>query len=209
MAISYISSASAQASTATLGTNIAGDIIVVFAHRDGSTTAPSLATGYTNIANPAGANTNSHRIGYKISTGSEANCGTWTNATSVSAVVLRGQHSSPIGANASGSASSSTIAYNTITLQVTDGTSWVVGGAGHRTATNLNQAPSGMTLRSSTNDVNICDTNGGVSSWSTNSITVNASSGWRSHTVEIKAAPTSTSVSLERSTRGWMRGGRG
>jgi hypothetical protein len=27
--------------------------------------------------------------------------------------------------------------------------------------------------------------------------------------VEIKAAPTSTSVSLERSTRGWMRGGRG
>ncbi|TLY39614.1 MAG: DUF2341 domain-containing protein, partial [Nitrospirae bacterium] len=188
-ALSRVSKASAQANSVAITTPSVGDLILVFAHRDGSTTAPTLATNYTNI-NSSGANTNSSRIGYKISDGTETTSGTWTNATSVAVVVYRGQHATtPIGATGSGGASSNAIAYNTFTLQVTDGTSWVVGVGGHRTATNVGQAPTGMQLQTSATDVAASDTNGGVSSWSTQSVTVNASSGWSSWAIEIRATP--------------------
>jgi hypothetical protein len=186
--LSYIDSNSAQAASVAIGTHISGDIIVLFCHRDGSTTAPTLPGGYTSIAN-SGANTTSARIGYKIADGTETTTGTCANATSVAYEILRGQDTSPIGGNAAGGASSSSIAYNTVTMTRSDGTSWVLGFAGHRTATNVGQNPAGMSLRTSASDIAASDTNGGVSSWSTQSVTVNQTSGWRSYTVEILALP--------------------
>jgi hypothetical protein len=183
----------AQAATATITAPNFGDLILVFAHRDGSTVAPTLVSGYNNIAT-SGANTNSVRIAYKISDGTETSIGTWTNATSVAVAVYRDfDPQVPIGAFLVGTGASATMSYNGLTMQVTDGTSWVVGFGAHRTATDVGtNAPSGMTVRSSTTDIAIFDTGAGVSSWSTATAGVNASSGWTTYTIELVAKATTT-----------------
>lgn len=193
MAISYIGSASAQTTSCTPPTHQAGDLFICFAYRDGNTTAPSLPSGWTNI-NSGGANTNSHRIGWKIASSSSDTCTGWTNAGGVMLHVYRGANSTtPIGGGASGGASSSSVAYNTFTLTDTGGTSWVAGFAGHRSVdtTAMGTAPTGMTNRTNTagtsSDFASHDTNGTVSSWSTKSVSVGGTaSGWRSYTVEIR-----------------------
>lgn len=87
MAWSIVSSATGT-NTATLGTHAAGDLIIVFSFRDGSTTAPSLVATWTNIIN-GGANTCSARAAFKIAASSSETIGTWTNATSLIAIVIR------------------------------------------------------------------------------------------------------------------------
>lgn len=188
MAISRIQAASAQATNVAISAPAVGDLILSFAHRDGSTTAPSLAAGYTNIAN-SGANTNSARLAYKFSDGTETTGGTWTNATSVAVGVYRGCHPQmPAGDAQPGGAASGTLSFTALTMQNADSTSWVVGFAGSRTATDVGtNAPSGMATRSSATDVAIFDTGGGASSWSTQTASINASLGWRTYTVELCA----------------------
>jgi hypothetical protein len=202
MAISRISAHSAQANSVAITTPTIGDVIVVFAHRDGSTTAPTLATGYTS-AESSGANTNSAIVAWKISDGTETTSGTWTNATSVAVGIYRGVDPNiPIAWNisalAAGGAASTSMAYNTFTLFRTDGTSWVVGFGAHRTATDVGtNAPTGMASRSSATDIAIFDTGTAVSSWSTNSATVNANSGWRTYTLELIAIQTPSWLSSD------------
>jgi hypothetical protein len=168
-AIAEVQAKSAAAGSVTFNsTATSGHLLVACGHRDGSTTAPSLPTGYTTIAS-AGANSNSMRIAYKISDGTETSV-SMTNATSIGVIELSGQHAtSPIGANAAGGAASTSMAYNAVTFNVADGSSWALACGGHRTATNVNTAPTGMTLRtgSGTTDFMMADSNGGVSGWST------------------------------------------
>jgi hypothetical protein len=191
MAISFVGAAAAAAASVALPSGWqVGDLAVVFAHRDGSTTSPSLASGWTNIQ-AAGANTNSARSGYRVLQSGDTTTGTWTNATSIIVVVLRGHDpSSPIGAFTQTGAQSSSMAFNALTLQVGDGTSWVLLMGGHRTATDVHTtALSGTTNRSgSTNDI-CAHTAEDVASWATTSKTVNASSGWRTHSIEVRAEP--------------------
>jgi hypothetical protein len=184
-AISQITAGSAQASSVAIGAHNSGDLILLFCHRDGSTTAPTLPTGYTSIAS-GGANTNSNNLGFRVADGTETTTGTCTNATSVAFSIYRGW--TAIGTNVQNTAASATITYSALTFQVANGTSWAVGFAGHRTATNVGQAPAGMTLRSSATDIAVSDTAAGVTGWSAASVTVNASSGWRSVVVEVIAA---------------------
>ena len=190
MAISRISAASARANSVAITTPQAGDLILVFAHRDGSTTAPTLPAGYTSI-DSVGANTNSARIGYKYSDGTETTSGTWTNATSVAVGVYRGVDPYyPVGSFAGAGAASATLSFTGITLWAQNSSSWVVGFAGHRTATNVGtNAPTGMATRSSATDVAIFDTGGTTNSWSTQTASVSASSGWRTYTVELRTPP--------------------
>jgi len=192
-AISYLGSATGTTS-ATIPTHQAGDLIIAFAYRDGSNTIPTIPTGqnWTTLFNTTGANTNSHVVVYKKAASSGEATGTFTSATSVVVHVYRGvQQSAQIGGNASGSAASTTVAYNTLTMTDTTGRSWIVGFSGHRSVnTTLETAPQGMTNRATTVDATDeaagHDTNGGVSSWATTNVSVGGtSSGWRSHTVEI------------------------
>jgi hypothetical protein len=185
MALSFIVAGSAQASSVAIGAHNAGDLILLFGHQDGSTTPPTLPAGYTSIIS-GGANTNSEVLGFRIADGTETTTGTVTNATSVAYAIYRGW--TAIGASNQNGAASSTITYAALTFQVANGTSWAVGFAGHRTATNVGQAPAGMTLRSSATDIAVSDTAAGVTGWSAASVTVNASSGWRSVVVEVIAA---------------------
>ena len=201
MAISYIGSASGT-NTATMPTHAVGDLLVVFAYRDGSNTTPTLASGWTNIQG-SGSNTNSARMGWKIAASTGETTGTWTNATSTIVAVYRGADG--IGGSAITGGSSITLTFPAVTMQVTDGTSWVVGGVGHRsTNVAIETAPTGMTNRISVSDATdeaaLHDTNGGVSSRSsTNASVGGTASGYRSITVELlnATAPTLTGQTVD------------
>lgn len=188
----------------TSGTNTAslpsgwqpGDIAIVFSYRDGSNTAPSLPGTFNNIVT-GGANTNSSRSGFRILQTGDTSVGTWTNATSVICLVYRANNGGipSIGASARGSGAATTITYPTLTLQVSDGSSWVIRFAGHRsTNVAIETVPSGgYTYRGATSDATdeaaAFDSNGGKTSVSSGTAAVGGtSSGFEAHTIELKFA---------------------
>lgn len=89
MAISRISSASNNSTSVTIGTHDANDLILIMAFNDGSSTAPTLASGWINVRNTGGNNTG-YVLAYKIATSNAETSGTWTNADVVVAIVYRG-----------------------------------------------------------------------------------------------------------------------
>lgn len=105
-----------------------GDYILVFAHRT-ATTAPSLPGTFTNIANGSG-NSNSYRIGYRVSDGTETGSGTWTNATTVIMVVYRGVAGIG-GSTFATKAASTTATIGAVTMVGTNSKSWGVAWAAH------------------------------------------------------------------------------
>lgn len=192
MAISYISQASVEATSITIPSHQAGDLLLIFAFVDASVTEPTLPAGWTSIAtttlaSPACAS----RIGYKIATSGSETSGTWTGATGLVCQVYRGALG--IGRSVTNTASSATVAYPALTLANTQATtpSWVAGFAGHRSVNgSLGTPPTGMTNRANlegvTNDMAGHDTNGGVSSWSLQSVASGeTASGYATALVEI------------------------
>jgi hypothetical protein len=179
-----------------LPTHQAGDLIIIFAYRDGDANAPTLPSGWNIIGSASGAggsNKNSSVMAYRVATASGTASGTWTNATELVVQVYRGaSSSSPIGAQADGGSTGTTVTYPALSLNVTNGSSRVAGFAGHQTAAiNLQLAPTGMTNRTSasgTGKVAGHGTSVGVVSWSATNVTLTGTSaGWRARTVEIKS----------------------
>ena len=203
-AISFICASSAAAtSTAACSGQASGDLLLVFAFRSGSTTAPSLPAGWNGIgtgANGGGGTNSSVRTGWKVASSSSEGSGTWTNATHVVMHVYRGQNSSPIGnfAENSPNAASSVITYPAVTLSATDGSSWFAGFGGRAVAhADVATAPTNMTNRTSagaTPNVAGHDTNGPrTTNWPSTDVTIGGSTskpnGW---VIEILAAPVIT-----------------
>lgn len=189
MTVSYVGANAAAATSVTIPAHQVGDLILIFAYRDGSNTSPTTPTAggtvptWINISS-VGSNTNSTNFRYAVATSTTTTSGTWTNATEILCMVYRG---ASIGANGGTGGASTTISYPAITLQRQDNSSWVVGIAGHRTATNVEVAPSGMTNRISTGtELAGHDSDGTRTNWTAQSVTVNASSGWRSSVVELR-----------------------
>jgi hypothetical protein len=90
MAISRVSSTSAQATTITIPTHQSGDLILIGAARNNST-PPTLPAGWVQIAaSGAGLTNNSITLGWKIAKSSIETSGTWTNAISLHCAVYRG-----------------------------------------------------------------------------------------------------------------------
>lgn len=203
MAISFIGQATGT-NTATMPAHQAGDLILVFAYNGAAATAPTLASGFTSISNSA-ANTNGHRLAYKVAASNAETVGTWTNASDVLVLVYRGcLTSGPIGGNATATNASATVAYPSVTMQVTNGSSWVAAFAGYRSQTSsLETPPTGFTNRSDhVNSSSDCeaaghDTNGGVSSYAGSSASVGGSGfRYRTVSVELKAAATLNAYTL-------------
>ncbi len=194
MAISYIGSATGTTS-ATIPTHQVGDLIVIAAYRDGNTTAPTLpgSVGWRSPSTATGSgSTNSMRVAFKLAATTSETTGTFTNATSVAVAVYRG--AAKVGGIAFASGSSTTVSYPAISSMIrTDNTSWIVGASGHRSVnTSLENAPTGMTFRNgavdATDEIALHDTNGTVSSWSNQNVSVSGtSSGWMGLTVELVA----------------------
>lgn len=192
MTVAFVGAQANAGTTVTIPAHQSGDLILILAFRDGSVQLPSTPAASGTVPswvliNNSGASTCSGNFRYFVATGSTTTSGTWTNATEMVCLVYRGVK--VIGANAVLGGNSNIIAYPALTLQRTDNSSWVVGVAGHRSATNVEVAPTGMTNRASTGtEAAGHDTNGTVSSWSQQTVTVSASSGWRSWTVELRDA---------------------
>jgi hypothetical protein len=191
MAISFVGAADATGETVALPTHQAGDLIFIYAPRDGNNTPPSLPAGYTTILS-GGSSQVVSRTGYKIAASGSETSGTWTNATHVHALVLRGvNQSDPIGASAATVRTSDAfVRYLALTMEVTDGTSWVVACGLHRTATNVETPPGSMTNRTSEGagpESALHDSNGGISSWSQVDVAVNQTAASRGTVVEILA----------------------
>jgi hypothetical protein len=175
----------------TLPTNT---FMVAIAYNGASVTAPTTPTGWTVIQSTTG-NTNALKVAWKFSAGGETNCGTWTNATIsdcevyqdssgheagwITASTLGGIISTATPSGSTGTTASTTLSYGTFTLQNPLSTSWVAcAGAASGATAGADVAPTGMTLRSGTTLVNYAysDTNGNVSTWSTQTVTYTTAS---------------------------------
>lgn len=173
-------------------THLTGDLLIMRAYRDGFTTPPSLPAGWTDIIS-GGADSNGMRVAYKVAASSSEVSGSWSNCTNLVCAVYR--HVVSIGASAQNGSTTDPVTIPALTLQVTDGTSWVACGAGHRSGANsLATAPSGLTFRagyegsSAEQDLAAYDTNGGVSSFTSKTIAYATTSGWRTTAIELRAS---------------------
>lgn len=197
MALSYINAGAAQGETITIpSSHASGDLLLMFAWRDGSTTACDLPAGWTNV----GINTGTlcaTRVAFKVAASGSETSGTWTNATSLACHVYRGQKSSSPVVNSGGqTGTSTTINYSGIVTMTDPGNSWVARFAGISTNdTSLQTAPSGHTNRSNSagavlDEVAGHDTNGAVSSSSFGSVSAGGTSGnYITKTLEILYEP--------------------
>lgn len=196
MAISYIASGGAQTNTITIPTGyVAGDLLVMFAFRDGNTTAPTIPAGWTQVGLNTGTLTSS-ATAYKVATSSSETSGTWTNADALICHVYRGQLATgtPIVNSGAQAGTGTSINYSGIVTMTAPGTSWVTLFAGHSSIdTSLETAKSG-TVNRSDNVGAVCevaghDTNGAVSSFSFGTVPVGGTSGnWITKTIEILAS---------------------
>lgn len=193
MTISFVGANSASATTVTVPTHQAGDLLLIYALRDQSGTAPSLPAGWTSLATNNSANDLAVRVGYKIAASSSETSGIWTNANKVAISVYRNTGSSPFGAIASNiSTSSNTIPYPGITLNRTDNTSWVIT-LGATAQPILLPNPTGTTLRTRLNTgspncgILISDTAAPVSSWATVNTTVSGNDDAITYSIELIA----------------------
>ena len=91
MTVSFVGAASAEATSLSLPAHQAGDLIVILAGRTGSTTLPTVPSGWfylfglTRSGTPAVC----QFVAWKIAASSAETSGTWTDATMLSAVVVR------------------------------------------------------------------------------------------------------------------------
>lgn len=178
-----------------------GDFFVGFSFRDGNNTAPTIPSGigWVNISNSAGTNSNGSSFAYKVATTTSETTGTWTSATSFILHIYRGTATTP-GNSSEAEGASTTVSYPALTLFTGNGTAWVAGFCGHRSAdTTLanNNPPTGMIERSpvadATDEAVGHDTNGGVSSWILRTVSVGGtSSGWRCRMVEVNELSTAS-----------------
>lgn len=205
--LTYVASAKGV-NTVTLPSHQAGDVLIAWAIRDGSSTPPSLPAGWTRIS-PSNLCCNSlgFTLAWKVASTSNETVGTFSNASSLIVSQYRpgNGYSVSIGAYATGGSSSAVNAsYPALTLQTTDGSSWVLGFFGHRSPNigSLASAPTGMTTRATDQDaidsIAVHDSAGGVSSWAaTNVVHTGTASTFRTAVLELKVTGNPVSEQLD------------
>lgn len=200
MPVSYISQNAAAATTLTMPTHAAGDLLLMFAYRTGSTAAPTVPAGWTTIAaaSGGGGTSNSSALAWKLAASSSETSGTWTNATQLVCLVYRGvRASAPIGGDSVNTGTSGTsVAWTSLTMSVGDGSSWIAEFFGHRsnlssTGTSTSGGePRRAVTASATGTGAGYDTNGGTASFSGDSVSITGtSSNYIARAVEIVAQP--------------------
>ena len=205
-AISRVGTATNSGNTVTVPAHAKGDLILVWATRGGSATAPSLPSGYSLALTKtqSGGTAESAILGLRIATATNDASGTWTNANEICCHVYRAPSGYTIGIGQSASASSTTsntVNYPAITLADPSGKSWVAGFIGaSNTSMTISMPPSGMSNESTVTGASYQadghDTNGGVTSWpSTNVVTTGTATRTVSCVVEIMLLPNNTALS--------------
>jgi hypothetical protein len=193
VAISRVSSASAQATTIILPTHQAGDLIFMFAARN-NTTAATVPSGWVTLLS-AGASGVATVAGFKVAQSSSEISGTWTNASSLHCAVYRGSVGVvlPSLGVSSGSGTGTSVGYTQLqNYRVGVDDNWYIGAAIMlNSANSLETAPTGMTninFESSTGvwKAALHDTNASqLSNWATTNVTVTNSAVWRTFTAQL------------------------
>lgn len=188
-AIERIGSTATSGTTGTMPAGVdVGDLILHFGYRNNNATAPGAPSGFT-VLNSSGANTNSATVSYKYAASSSDAVGAATNATHCIVEVWRNAFPGAVAVNGG---SSTSIGYPALTLTTTEGSSQVTRIAGHRSATNMTtNAPDDWEPRSGiASAVRDCDPGGVVvANISAHTQSVNANSGWRAYTIELRERP--------------------
>lgn len=153
--ITLVGAAIAEANSVTIPAgHQPGDLMIIYAFRDGSTTNPSLPAGWISSATPDGT-TCSARVGCRVATSNAETSGTWTNATAVLCVVLRGvfliNPAIPIDVTpgdemALSSGSSTTLSFGAVSQPGESGQMAIVAFAAHRSVdtTGMATPPAGL-----------------------------------------------------------------
>lgn len=195
MPISRIGFASAEATTVSIPAHQVGDLIIIWAFRDGSVTNPTIGmSGATTITNAADGTTCSISAAYKVALSTGETSGTWTNATGLVCAVFRGQatNKTPLGSHQSTSGTTNTVSYASVINCKTS--SWIVGFAAHRSInTTIESPPTGFAMQTNTVGASAefvgFDTNGvrgGVGSYPLTTVSISGTaSGWMSTLIEI------------------------
>jgi Fibronectin type III domain len=203
--IARTGSCAAAATSCTLSAVTTGDLVLVFAYRTGSTTAPSAAAGNTSVRTVStnnGGTTGSYRLSCRrAASSSDTSTGVYTNASAVVAVSYSGTEvnatancaTTGIGTRAATgngvnwAKTSATVNHPTFTLLKSDTSSWVVGFMGG-SATASVCSPGGLTNVVSSGRIRVSDTNASVNTWAGGTCSVSAQT-WMSETVEILFPP--------------------
>jgi hypothetical protein len=195
-AITRTQAVSAVASSVTITSTAANDVIIVWAFNNGATTIPTLASGFTDVQSGNGTG-RAARFGYKISSGGDTSSGTWTNANNVVCMVYSGVNTTtPFGTiPALRQGAGATLTYSAATLTVTDGTSVWIGAAGMRAATaGMDGTPTGtapnFTNRTNTTVAHGLDTSATATNLSAQNLTTTSGNGYISISIELLATPT-------------------
>ena len=130
--ITFVGSA-AGTDSATLPTHVKDDVIVAFAYRAGSQTAPTLPDGWTGVTTEAhedSGNECAARVAYRVATDGSTVSGSWTNANHVLFSIYRGVSiTSPIVKSGTWSGAGDWYRFGTLTDTLA--TSWVATFGGH------------------------------------------------------------------------------
>lgn len=189
--ISRVGSGSAEATTITIPAgHQLGDILLIFAFRDGSATNPTVPAGWNVITNTTDGTTCSVSIGWKLATSGAETSGTWTNATGLMCHVYRGADPvTPFGTLVANAGTTSPSTYGStigVGLDRMDN-QWFVAFQAHRSVdtTTLSNAPTGYTnvinALGATQDMVSFDTNGPVAAgFASNTVAPGGTaSGWQ------------------------------
>lgn len=174
-----------------------GDLAVVFAYRYSNANLPGDFAGYTPIASGSLVINAAFRLKYRVLQTGDGDI-TSTNAQYIVIHVYRGQNvATPIGGSAVFSAAgpTDTVTFPTLTMTQSNGTSYVAGffGKGNDLGATWATPPTGMVNRNSASIASpglrgaSHDTNGGVASWTGQSVNTGDATGvaYYATTVEI------------------------
>ncbi|WP_160111007.1 hypothetical protein [Mycolicibacterium houstonense] len=158
-AVSFVAASTTNSNSITIPAHTAGDLIIIIASQTGVSAYPTKPAASGNVPNwvlidqtqAFGAMVTYQFVAVNSSTAS----GTWSGADVMSVVVVRGQHSTPIGGHAISANAGTNMTAPSVTLANSDGTSMLLHFYSCSSlGANWPSAPSGYTFRSNSGGLN-------------------------------------------------------
>ena len=193
MAVSRTQAVAASTDNVAISSTANNDVILVFAFNSASTTIPSLPSGFSSILTDTNVS-QAQRTGFKRSTGGDTTSGTWTNATRVVCMVYAGvvTTGNPYGGHNTSSGNGSVWTYNSLTMTVGDGSSWVIGMGGERLAGGEGGNTTLLGNRITGSLTQGLDSGTGLASYASETESGMANTRWITSSLEIMAAASVT-----------------